>query len=340
VEWKDPYGYLADDEARPPRRARPAARLARWLNASLPLFPIGAISVRLHWSFLLFAVIFAAWSARAGAGGASLPVLFAWGLVQAAILYSLVLLHELGHAAAAILKGGSCSRIVLTPLGGLASVGGVMKSPAYEAESSLAGPGVNLVILAVSMVHVSFFGLPTGWWVPFTAAGAFAFLFWANVVLGVFNVVPAFPMDGGRVLRAFLTWRRGPRRGTLAACRAGQVLAFAFVGIGVWRAWLGGFGGWVLIGIGIANLLACTATLRTLALGLPVYEEYVPERRVLRLSRRERLELRRRRKEAETERRLDKLLDKVSREGMRSLSLRERLFLRRASRRYREKSEN
>jgi stage IV sporulation protein FB len=333
VEWKDPYGYLAGDEA------RPAARLARWLNASLPLFPVGPFSVRLHWSFLLFTVIFATWSARAGAGGASLPVLLAWGLAQAAILYSLVLLHELGHAAAAMLKGGSCSRIVLTPLGGLASVEGAVKSPAAEAESSLAGPGVNLLILALTMVHVSFFGLPTGWWSPFTAAGAFAFLFWANVTLGVFNLLPAFPMDGGRVLRAFLAWRRGPRRGTVAACRTGQVLAFAFVGIGVWEAWRGGFGGWILIGIGIANLLFCAATLRALALGLPVYEEYVPERRILRPSMRERLELRRGRKEAELERRTDELLDKVSREGMHALSLRERLFLRRASRRYREKSE-
>ncbi|MHC4506790.1 MAG: DUF6576 domain-containing protein, partial [Planctomycetota bacterium] len=90
-------------------------------------------------------------------------------------------------------------------------------------------------------------------------------------------------------------------------------------------------------GIGVSNLLACSATLRMLAAGARVYEEYVPDRAAFRPSRRETRELRRQEKEAELERRMDELLDKVSREGMGSLTLGERLSLRRASKHFRRK---
>lgn len=333
MDWKPD-----DDFSYGEGRAEPYSLLARVLNASLPLFPIGKLQVRLHWSFFIFVIIFAGWSARAGAGSYPVATLVLWALAQAAMLFLvLILLHELGHASVAILKGGSCSRIMLTPLGGLAYVEGMMVSPGMEAEVAIAGPVVNLLILGVSMAFVSLFGLPANWWMPFTLSGALGFLFWANVTLVVFNLIPAYPMDGGRILRAFLAWRRGEIRGTHVACRVGQVLGVVLVGVGVWRAWGGSFWGWMLIGIGVSNLMACSATLRMLAAGARVYEEYVPDRGAFRPSRRETRELRRQEKEAELERRMDELLDKVSREGMGSLTLGERLALRRASKHFRRK---
>ncbi len=327
MEWH-PDGELGIDQSG-------RERLRRILNASLPLFRTYGIAIRLHWSFFLFALIFSGWNARllAGAGGHSAAALVLWGLVQAALLYfALILPHELGHAAMAILKGGSCERITLTPLGGLAHVGGAMRNPGMEAEVTLAGPGVSLLILGVSMAFVSMFGMPTGWR-PFTLSGALGFLFWTNVALVVFNLLPAFPMDGGRILRAYLSWRRGPRAGTRIACRVGQVMAVAFVGAGIWRIASGGFWGWLLIGIGVSNLIACSAALRYLHAGFPVYEQYVPERRILQPSRSDRRELKRKRKDAAFESRMDDLLDKVSKEGIGSLTFRERRFLRQASKR-------
>jgi hypothetical protein len=144
-------------------------------------------------------------------------------------------------------------------------------------------------------------------------------------------------MDGGRILRAFLAWRRGEVRGTHAACRVGQVLGVAFVGVGVWRALGGSIWGWMLIGIGISNFLVCSRTIQALAAGARVYEEYIPDVGAFRPSRRETRELRRQEKEAELERRMDELLEKVSREGMGSLTLGERLSLRRASKHFRRK---
>jgi len=333
VDWKPD-----DDLSCAEERAEPNSRWARVLGASLPLFPIGGLWVRLHWSFLIFVLIFAGWSARAGAGSYPVATRLLWALAQAAMLFLvLILLHELGHASVAILKGGRCSRIMLTPLGGLAYVQGMMANPGMEAEVAIAGPGVNLLILAVSMAFVSIFGWPANWWEPLTLSGALGFLFWANVTLVIFNLIPAYPLDGGRILRAFLAWRRGEVRGTHAACRVGQVLGVVFVGVGIWRAWGVSIWGWMLIGIGVSNFITCSRTLRTLAAGARVYEEYVPDSAGFRPSRGEARELRRQEKDAELEKRMDELLEKVSREGMGSLTLGERLSLRRASKHFRRK---
>jgi Zn-dependent protease len=296
---------------------------------------VGKLPVRLHWSFFIFVLFFAGWTARAGTGATSTGRLLLWGLILAALLYFVLILpHELGHAWTAILKGGSCNKIMLTPLGGLAYVEGTMAGPGMEAEVTIAGPGVNLLFLAASMAYVSVSGLPTVWWTPFTLSGAFAFVFWANVTIVVFNLLPAFPMDGGRLLRAFLSWRRGEKRGTRLACRVGQLVGALFIGYGIYS---GGPFGWILASIGFVNILNCSTTIRMVELGLPVYEDYLPERGHAPERTKETREERTARRAAELERRLDELLGKVAREGMSALSLGERLFLRRASKHFRNR---
>ncbi|MHC5053106.1 MAG: M50 family metallopeptidase [Planctomycetota bacterium] len=314
--------------------AEPYSRLARILNASLPLFRVGSLRVKLHWSFFLAVLVFASWTARAPGGTASTGQLLLWGLLQAGILYSLVLLHEFGHSWMAAAKGRPAKEIMLTPLGGAAVIDRAMAGPAMEAEVSLAGPGVNLLILGVSVAFLVSSGLPSPWAEPLTATGALRFAFWANLMLGIFNLAPAYPMDGGRVLRAFLSWRRGAKRGTRLACRVGQVVGALFIGYGIYS---GGPFGWILASIGFFNILNCSTTIRMVELGLPVYEDYLPERGYAPERPKETREERAAREAAELERRLDELLDKVAREGMGALSLGERLFLRRASKHFRNR---
>lgn len=334
MDW-EPEGD--DSGARP---GEPYSRAARILNASIPLFRVGGLRVKLHWSFFVAVLVFAGWTARRGAGAASTGQLLLWGFLQAGILFSLVLLHEFGHSWMAAARGRPAKEIILTPLGGAAVIDHAMAGPAMEAEVTLAGPGVNLVIVAASMAALAGSGSLAKWLDPAQAAGvltlsgALRFAFWANLMLGIFNLAPAYPMDGGRVLRAFLSWRRGAKRGTRLACRVGQVAGALFI---AWGIYSGGPFGWILASIGFFNILNCSATIRMVEMGLPVYEDYLPERGHAPERPTETREERAARAAAELERRLDELLDKVASEGMGSLSLGERLFLRRASKHFRNR---
>jgi Zn-dependent protease len=143
-------------------------------------------------------------------------------------LFASVLLHELGHALVAKGHGTVTTEIVLYPFGGVARLKG-LGAPKQELITSLAGPAVN-VIIAVAL----FVGLQlTGHWVApenLTAEnmGLVARLMGANVALALFNLLPAFPMDGGRVVRALLARRLGMVRGTAVAASIGQAMAILF----------------------------------------------------------------------------------------------------------------
>jgi Zn-dependent protease len=143
-------------------------------------------------------------------------------------LFVSVLLHELGHALVARGHGTVTSEIVLYPFGGVARLKG-LGAPKQELATSLAGPAVN-VLIAVAL----FIGLRlTGNWVPPERLtpenlNLVARLMAANIALAVFNLLPAFPMDGGRVLRSLLARRLGMVRGTVVAASIGQALAILF----------------------------------------------------------------------------------------------------------------
>ena len=172
-------------------------------------------------------------------------------------VFGCVLLHECGHALAGRWYGIPTRDITLLPLGGVARMERMPPTPLGEIMVALAGPAVNvaiaLVIAGAFVVRNGLAGVTNARIDPF--AGNFAEqLMILNVFLVVFNLIPAYPMDGGRVLRAVLTWPLGPARASLAAAYASMAIALGFVGLGLWGA------GPFLLLIGVFIFLAARAT--------------------------------------------------------------------------------
>jgi Zn-dependent protease len=173
------------------------------------------------------------------------------GLLSTALLYAIVLTHELGHALAARRYGIPTPTITLSAFGGLAHMSAPAPNPRAELWITLAGP----------VTHLPWIGLGyalAGRVPPLDLGGAqvdFVPWIWqANLGLLVFNLLPAFPMDGGRALRALLSMRMHPNRATLIACRVGILAA---IGIAAWGLRTGGFGGGILVVIGLNNIFSC-----------------------------------------------------------------------------------
>lgn len=179
---------------------------------------------------------------------ATFPLLFIWvgfvywlqtgtvegvlfGLSFIAVLFVCVVLHEYGHALTARRYGIGTRNITLLPIGGLALLERMPKEPGQEIVVALMGPAVNVAIAALLFLIVGFPGggeevmAPTLLPVNFLQS-----ILYANIFLAVFNMIPAFPMDGGRVLRAALSYRLGRLRATQLAARIGQGLAL-FLGV-------------------------------------------------------------------------------------------------------------
>ncbi len=189
---------------------------------SLTLGRFGGTLIRLHMTFLLF--LLAVGGAFYLQGGA---VAAAAGVVFLALLFTCVVLHEFGHIIAARRYGVRTPEVVLLPIGGVARMERIPEVPRQEIVVALAGPAVNLVIAAALIVALG--GLPSlaeAFAAP--AQGLAARLVYANLFLALFNLLPAFPMDGGRVLRAALSGWVGFARGTRIAAGIGQGLAVVF----------------------------------------------------------------------------------------------------------------
>ena len=187
---------------------------------ALRIGTVAGIPIRLHFTFLLFLV----WVGLQGRGANGLSL----GYVLA--LFTCVVLHELGHSLVAQRCGIPVSSITLYPIGGIAQI---EKRPTAKQELwiALAGPAVNVVIAAVlfGVLMASGGPLPAaitraggGGWRGFVET-----VIGANILLVAFNLIPAFPMDGGRVLRAILALYTRPERATAIAANVGQLLAIA-----------------------------------------------------------------------------------------------------------------
>lgn len=210
---------------------------------------VAGVPVRIHWSFLialpLLALVFGQNVAPAaemiGADPRSLSgSLYLWGLGLTVALFVSVLLHELAHAIYARRKGAAVHDITLLMIGGVSRIGEPPQAR-HEAVMALAGPGASLAIGVLSGVLEAL--LPAGWT---DARVALVLLAELNLLLGLFNLIPAFPMDGGRVLRALLATRVGPVRATRIASLIGKLFAALFVaaglfGGGVFLILIGGF---------------------------------------------------------------------------------------------------
>jgi Zn-dependent protease/CBS domain-containing protein len=149
-------------------------------------------------------------------------------------VFGSVVLHEFGHALVARRFGIRTRDITLLPIGGVASLERMPSDPRQELAVAVAGPAVNVVIAAVAFTIAGFLGrldLPANPELP--GGSLMAQLAMLNVSLAVFNLIPAFPMDGGRVLRALLSMRLGSARATRVAARIGQALALGFGLVGL-----------------------------------------------------------------------------------------------------------
>jgi Zn-dependent protease len=144
------------------------------------------------------------------------------GVVFIALLFVCVLLHEFGHIFAARRYGVQTPDVILLPIGGVARLERIPEEPAQEIVVALAGPAVNLVIAGVLYLALGGLVPREGLEMDNPGVGLLARLLWANLFLAVVNLIPAFPMDGGRVLRAFLAHRLGYARGTQIAASVGQ----------------------------------------------------------------------------------------------------------------------
>ena len=170
------------------------------------------IKVYIHWTFWLLAIYIGLTNLNKGLGSA----LYALGFVFA--VFGCVFLHEMGHAIAAKWFRIPTLDITLLPIGGLARMGEFPRSPAAELVVALAGPLVNIVIAELTEAGL-------------VALGPWEQLLVANVVLAVFNMLPSFPMDGGRVLRSLLAMFMSYSAATVIAARIGQFMAvIMFVG--------------------------------------------------------------------------------------------------------------
>jgi Zn-dependent protease/CBS domain-containing protein len=199
----------------------------RW---SFRIVRVAGIDVRIHLTFLLLlAWIGYAYYQRGGTPAAT------EGIVFILLLFGSVLLHEFGHALAARRYGIPTPDITLLPIGGVARLSRMPDEPRQELVIALAGPAVNVVIALVLFLVLGRMDDPGGMVLRIEdpALGMAAKIMSANVMLVLFNLVPAFPMDGGRVLRATLALRMDYVRATQIAASLGQGIAFLFGFLGL-----------------------------------------------------------------------------------------------------------
>lgn len=224
------------------------------MESSFTLLKVRGIPIGVNWSWLVvFGLV--VWSLASALFPATYPgfhgttYLF-MALTAAGLFFASVLLHELGHALRALREGMPIRGITLWLFGGVAHLAGSPPSPGAEFHVAICGPAVSAV-LAAGFLGGAWVGDALGW--PGTVQGVIDYLGRINVLVLAFNLIPALPLDGGRVLRSWL-WRRQRSfiAATRSAARAGQAFGWLLVAIGLAGLFGGGsgFGGLWLAVIG------------------------------------------------------------------------------------------
>jgi Zn-dependent protease/CBS domain-containing protein len=240
------------------------------MSWSLPIVRIAGIQLRIHITFLLLI----GWLAFGyySQGGSAAAVA---GVLIILLLFGCVVLHEFGHAFAAKAFGINTPDITLLPIGGVARLERMPEEPIQELIIAAAGPAVNVIIALCLFITGGSFVYP-----PTAASSLKDVLLTINVVLLLFNLLPAFPMDGGRVLRALLATRLSYARATQIAASIGQGCAFIFGFLGLMG------GNYMLIFIALfvyigASQEAALAQMRDVSRRFPVSSAMVREFRSL-----------------------------------------------------------
>lgn len=212
------------------------ARRGSW--ASFPIARIAGIELRIHISFLVLVALFAAAAPEPGVGNALLSV--TWLLV----IFGCVVLHEFAHSLVARARGVDVHEILLMPLGGISKMERLPERPRDEFAIAIVGPIASFAIAAAAATFCVLSGrdlvpidLIDGAWL--------ARITWLNLMLGTFNLIPAFPLDGGRVFRSLLERNHSLESATRIATRVGHAFAIALMMVGafldVWLMLIGAF---------------------------------------------------------------------------------------------------
>jgi Zn-dependent protease len=270
------------------------------MKGSIRIARVGGIDVRVHVTFGLVLLLGALdWGLFRGYGleGALFGGLFA------VLLFLCVTLHELGHSLVAMRRGARVRDITLLPIGGVARLEGELERPADELLMALAGPAVNValaVILGALLLPLVVWDAAGG---PDSLLGRFSELgparlalelMVANVGLALFNLLPAFPMDGGRVLRSLLALRLDEVKATRIAWRVGQAMALLMAVAGILTGALNltlislfvfGGGGPEYLGVRVRSLMRKSPVTAALADGQVAISPATPLLRVVELAR-------------------------------------------------------
>jgi len=209
----------------------------RW---SIPIGRVFGITLRLHVTFLMFLAFIAYGGFQdEGVTGAG------WAVAMFSAIFACIALHELGHSVVAQQLGVQVKSITLLPIGGIAALRSIPENPWHEIAITLAGPMVNA---AIACALLPFTGLPSHLLLvamPQNLPGLLMSLVQANITLFLFNLIPAFPMDGGRLLRAVLALVLSYQRATSIAAMVGQGMAILFILVGLkfsfWLVFIGAF---------------------------------------------------------------------------------------------------
>jgi len=225
------------------------------MKASFKLFRIAGITIGIHYTWI-FALIFFSWTLAGGYfpvtyPGWSTAVYWITGIIAALLIFVSVLLHEMAHSLVANARGITVHSITLFLLGGASNMEEEPQKPAAEFAMAIVGPVTSLVLALI------FWGLakiPQDTTAPLTAV--LTYMAVINLYLGIFNLLPGFPLDGGRVLRSIIWGSTGNlTRATDIAGLVGQIFGWVFIGLGVYliivfNTWFGGlwiaFIGWFL----------------------------------------------------------------------------------------------
>lgn len=230
------------------------------------------IPLKVHWTFSLLLIYILVLGAMEGMDA---PALF-WFVVLFMALFVCVILHEYGHALTAATYGVKTSDILILPVGGLARLERLPEKPLHELVVAIAGPLVNLAIFFLGLAYLYISGDGVAPLLDLREQPKPALdnlipqLILINAALFAFNLIPAFPMDGGRILRSFLAFFVSKRKATQWATAVGMVLALGFIVFGIYS------GNIILAFIGVVVLFLARAENKSVQL-LEEAKQYTAE---------------------------------------------------------------